>query len=161
MAKFGIEAPTRGEISVFLWDADLNLPHHLEKAGGSIQARDSASHGMRLSTPLARVFADGSMPAVLLPSSDRTRDRAGTADWLESSAVHEGFHALLREWMGIGRVRALFSSLAWQKMEELCAVWIETRVFPENRSHLDYGRAWLATLMLTHADQVTAPTPAS
>ena len=161
MVGFGIDTSRRGEVTVFLWDADLDLPNQLEVIGKTPSARNSSNHGLKLASPLSRVFADGSPPAVLLPTFDRTRDHQRTVNWLSASAVHEGFHALLRDWLGIKRVQTLFASLAWQKMEEMCAVWMETKVEPENRSHLDYGRAWLGTLMLTHADQVTRFAPAT
>ena len=164
VTAYGIPAPLPGDESslVILWDADLDLPERFESRGSGPQMKYVGGRRQRLTAPLTKVFLDDSSPPmVVLPTANRARDRARTLEWLEASAVHEGFHVLLRRWLGSKQAGAIFKSLAWQKMEEMCAVWLETEAYPGNRAHLDYGRAWLATLMLAHGGEITASAPYS
>lgn len=92
-----------------------------------------------------------SSPLILVLTHDQGRFGGHEGAWLESSAIHEGFHALLARWLGGAALRDL-QAYGWPKFEEMCAVAMESMVLPRNKAWMDYGRAWQASLSLSHCN---------
>jgi hypothetical protein len=90
---------------------------------------------------------------ILLPTHDLGRFGGHDRAWLESSAIHEGFHALLLRWLG-----KPCSTFGWRKFEEMCAVTMETRLLRKGKAWMDYGRAWQASLSLSHCHSLWSAT---
>jgi len=128
--------------NVILWDMtfptpeEWDLPFHLDRP-----------------CPVTFLASDdGSSALILLPTHDMGRFTEHDQAWLESSAIHEGFHALLGRWVGRSQIMQLRSRDYWTKFEEMCAVALEVKLLKQEKAWMDFGRSWQATLGLSHCD---------
>ena len=86
---------------------------------------------------------------ILLPTYDIGRFGGRDRAWLESSAIHEAFHALLNRFFGRDAVFAAHR-YGWAKFEEMCAVALEACLLRHGKAWMDYGYTWRVTLSLSH-----------
>jgi len=140
--KYGFEVAPFPPCHVVLWDMAFPLPDEWEVSGLPEPA-----------CPVAIPPENDDSPAlVLLPTHDHGRFRSHDQAWLESVAVHEGFHGLLVRWVGRTRIGQLRNRGCWKKFEEMCAVAMEACLLRGRKGWMDYGRSWQATLSLSHCD---------
>lgn len=139
---FGMLAESSEPCRVVLWDMMFPVPDEWELP------ELPASR-----CPVA-IFDDrpDSFPLILLPTYGRGRPDLREELWMESSAIHEAFHALLGRWLGAPRIVRLRPRARWAKFEEMCAVAMEARLLDQG-AWIDYGRAWSAALSLSHSER--------
>ncbi|OIQ87084.1 hypothetical protein GALL_310740 [mine drainage metagenome] len=143
-AHAGFDVPAEPECPVVLWDMTFPLPVEWElpdvpgsRCPVTILSSQAHPHTSTL---------------ILLPTHESGRFGGRDLAWLESSALHEGFHALLGRWLGGAQSMELHRRDRWAKFEEMCAVAMETRLARRVQAWMDYGRSWQSTLSLSHCD---------
>ena len=140
LGGIGLNASPAANVNVLLWDPLFPLPL-IREAAGRVDV---------ISPETIARFGPSPSTLILLPTHRPGLHGGDVKRWLVSSAIHEGFHALLWDWLGAARTPKMRKAEAWKKFDEMCAVTLEYILAAKRSAWLDYGRAWQASMALSH-----------